>query len=173
MAERRLHHELADWPLELDQIVACLESHAVDYVILGGFAALIHGMPLPTFDLDIVLAPSARARKRLLEALDDIGAQALIDQPDDAQPLDARHALQAGIDVSFYTPSGYLDVISAPAGVTSYGWLRRGAKRFQLTSASAPLVADLRDIIASKIALGRERDFAKLPALEALAAAHE
>ena len=38
-------------PIRICQI---LNEEAVEYVVLGGFAAVIHGSPLPTQDIDIL-----------------------------------------------------------------------------------------------------------------------
>mgnify|MGYP000296479761 FL=1 len=34
-------------------ILEILDRHAVEYVLIGGYAALLHGSTLPTRDLDI------------------------------------------------------------------------------------------------------------------------
>lgn len=42
------------------EICAVLEEEGVQFVILGGFAAVIHGSPLPTEDIDVI--PSRERR---------------------------------------------------------------------------------------------------------------
>ena len=36
------------------EICAVLDEEAVEFVVLGGFAAIIHGSPLPTEDIDVI-----------------------------------------------------------------------------------------------------------------------
>ncbi len=36
------------------EICAVLDEEGVEFVILGGFAAIIHGSPLPTEDIDVI-----------------------------------------------------------------------------------------------------------------------
>jgi len=35
-----------------EEFFACLDRHRVEYVLIGGLAAVIHGSPLPTVDAD-------------------------------------------------------------------------------------------------------------------------
>ena len=37
------------------EICSVLAEEGVEFVVLGGFAAVVHGSPLPTEDIDIVL----------------------------------------------------------------------------------------------------------------------
>ena len=51
----------------------CFHSHKVRYVVIGGMAAVLHGVPRATFDLDILIEASPENAKRLLAALLDAG----------------------------------------------------------------------------------------------------
>lgn len=55
------------------ELFASLRSHDVRYVILGGFAVVLHGIPRMTFDLDILIEPSHENARRLLDAFDEAG----------------------------------------------------------------------------------------------------
>ena len=57
------------------EICAVLEAEGVDFVILGGFAAVIHGSPVPTEDIDIIPSRDGPNLERLARALKtlDIG----------------------------------------------------------------------------------------------------
>ena len=57
------------------RILGILAAHHVRFVVVGGVAAVLHGAPLATFDLDIVRDRSADNVKRLLGALDALGAR--------------------------------------------------------------------------------------------------
>jgi len=41
----------------------------VRYVVIGGIAAVLHGVPRATFDLDILIDPTPENARRLLDAL--------------------------------------------------------------------------------------------------------
>ena len=45
----------------LQAVFESFEAHGVEYVVIGGIAAVLHGVPRATFDLDILIeAPRRR-----------------------------------------------------------------------------------------------------------------
>ena len=42
-------------PLDVDRLLATLERHSVDFLLVGGVAAIAHGARRPTADLDCLL----------------------------------------------------------------------------------------------------------------------
>jgi predicted nucleotidyltransferase len=54
-------------------VVKSLNSHKVRYVVIGGNAVALHGVPRNTFDLDIMIEPTEANAGRLLAALRDVG----------------------------------------------------------------------------------------------------
>jgi hypothetical protein len=152
------HGEWHEWPFEPLPVLRSLATHGVEYVLIGGLAAVLQGSPLPTYDIDIAPAPSAANGKRLAAALADIDAAALTGAEAADQAL-RRHG-----DASYFTPFGHIDVHHKPAGFDSYAALRRNAVPMQLEPDLTVLVSPLRDIIRSRTAAGDER---QLSALEA------
>ncbi len=150
--------EWQDWPFEPFSVLQALHDREVEYVLIGGVAAVLQGSPLPTYDIDITPAPGARNRTRLLAALADLNATVLTELDGAAQ------ALGEWSDVSYYTPFGHVDVHHRPAGFTSYADLRRGSHPIQLEPDLTVHASSLRDIIRSRLAAGDDR---QLPALEA------
>ena len=154
--ERR--NEWQDWPFEPLAVLRAFHQRDVEYILIGGVAAVLQGSPLPTYDIDITPAPGARNRTRLRAALADLDTTALTE-------IDGvERALGEQTDVSFYTPFGHVDVHHRPAGFTSYAELRRGSHPIQLEPGLTVHASSLRDIIRSRLAAGDDR---QLPALEA------
>lgn len=56
----------------LQVVFECFQKHEVKYVVIGGIAAVLHGVPRATFDLDILIA-SPNNTQRLLDALLEAG----------------------------------------------------------------------------------------------------
>ena len=50
-------------------VLASLQNHDVKYVVIGGIAAILHGVPRATFDLDVLVEPSPETARKLLDAL--------------------------------------------------------------------------------------------------------
>ena len=53
----------------LQDVFASLNRHDVRYVVIGGIAAVLHGVPRATFDLDLLIEPSPDNAERLVAAL--------------------------------------------------------------------------------------------------------
>jgi hypothetical protein len=54
----------------LRAIKRALEEAGIPYMVVGSFAAMVHGEPRTTYDLDIVIDPSATALDALLAGFD-------------------------------------------------------------------------------------------------------
>ncbi len=61
--------------LEPDELFACLDRHQVQYVLIGGLAAVLHGSPLPTVDADICPSRDRENLTRLAAALRELDAR--------------------------------------------------------------------------------------------------
>ena len=57
----------------LKDVFACFQRHEVKYVVIGGVASILHGVPRATFDLDILILAESENAKRLLAALGEAG----------------------------------------------------------------------------------------------------
>lgn len=57
----------------LRDVFRCFEHHDVHYVVIGGIAAVLHGVPRATFDLDLLIEATLSNAQRLLAALAEAG----------------------------------------------------------------------------------------------------
>ena len=53
----------------LQEVFASFQTHDVKYLVIGGIAAVLHGVPRATFDLDILIEASTDNAQNLLVAL--------------------------------------------------------------------------------------------------------
>jgi hypothetical protein len=53
----------------LKDVFSSLQRHKVRYIVIGGIAAVLHGVPRATFDLDILIDANSDNAKNLLDAL--------------------------------------------------------------------------------------------------------
>ncbi len=84
------------------KIIEILNGHEVEYLILGGFAATLHGCPEQTYDLDILYANTTTNRLKLLAALDEIDAEwdhPLTDEILQQQPVFALNSTWGDVDI--------------------------------------------------------------------------
>jgi len=56
-------------------ILKTLRPHGVDFIIVGGVCAVLHGAPLATFDLDVVHSREPHNLGRLTAALKELDAR--------------------------------------------------------------------------------------------------
>lgn len=96
------------------RILASLEAHGVRYVLIGGLAAVAHGSPAETDDVDICLAGDDENLRRMGLALADLGGR---DNP----------ATSTGTKVSFETTAGRLDCFELLPTMAGYPELSEDA----------------------------------------------
>jgi hypothetical protein len=148
--------------------IAMLETltrHEVQFVVIGGIAALSHGSPLPTEDVDVTPERSEVNLHRLADALAELGARLRTETGDDVPlPRDPRLLAQAEF-WTLTTRHGDLDLVFTPPGTAGYEDLRRDAFAVEIGDGVHVRVASLADVIRSKEASNRPKDRAQLPAL--------
>jgi hypothetical protein len=153
---------------EPEKIFAILERHHVDYVLIGGLAATLHGSNLRTGDVDVRPSRTPQNLAKLATALMELGAR--IRAPDSPSGLpfacDAKFLAQMEL-CNLTTRFGDFDVSFRPSGTDGYPDLRRHAVDFELGDLMVP-TASLDDIIRSKKAAARPKDLAQLPTLRSL-----
>lgn len=150
-------------------ILTALDHHHVKYVIIGGYAARLHGATKPTTDIDVTPATTTENLDRLATALRTLRAGIRVDDLPDGLPFDTSAEALRGIELlNLRTPHGDLDITFTPDGTAGYEDLARSAERRTVAGIQVQL-ASLRDIIRSKEAAGRAKDFVALPELHRLA----
>ena len=55
----------------LKDVFSSLQRHKVRYIVIGGIAAVLHGVPRATFDLDILIDANPDNARNLLDAFLD------------------------------------------------------------------------------------------------------
>jgi hypothetical protein len=143
-----------------------LAAHDVRFVVVGAFAAVVQGYPLPTYDLDVTPSRERDNTERLVGALVALNAGLRVPGPDRIPfPIEVRMLEQAE-SWTLLTDAGSLDVVSVPAGTRGFDDLRRDAVEMEIGGVRV-LFASLRDVIRMKEAANRPKDVAQLAALRA------
>lgn len=151
-------------------IIEVLARHEVEFVVIGGFAVELHDVAVPpTQDIDITPATSPDNLDRLASALQELDARLRL--PDDPSGLPVPGGITAELlghmsALTLITDKGALDLSFAPSGTDGYADLARGVTRIEYQGRTVP-VADLADVLRSKEAAGREKDFRMIPAIRA------
>lgn len=154
-----------------DPVAICriLNEERVDYVVVGGFASVILGSPLPTEDIDVLPDREEANLERLARALSRMNA--MIRTGGEAIParIDAAFLANMPFMLNLVTDFGIVDLTFDPSGPLSgfQDW-NQDASSEEVADGLIIRVASLNDIIASKRAANREKDHRALPYLESL-----
>ncbi len=156
--------------LDTARLIGTLNQHGVRFVLVGGMAAVAHGSPLPTEDVDIAPARDLDNMQRLSAALVDLGARIRTGDPGGvAFPIDAGFLKAQPHMLNLTTHAGDLDLTITPSGFPDgYDGLVQDAVALDLGDGVPTMVASLADVIRSKEAAGRDKDLRALPYLRTL-----
>lgn len=164
-------------PLDRARIVETLDRHGVEYLVVGGVGAQLHGATRPTADFDSVPATSEANLGRLAAALRELNAYlrvgGLTDDEARELPMQIDAASLARLDVSTWrTDAGDLDVLvhlrDRAGRLVPYDEMIGRARAVRLEGVVVTL-ASLDDIIASKEFADRPKDREALDELRRLA----
>lgn len=151
-----------------ERILAALAKHRVVFVVIGGGAAVFHGSPVPTNDIDIVPSDDSENWARLSAALTELDAQ--VRAGDETFLFDHDgESLAASQIWNLTTKYGALDITQRPSGTFGYADLKADAVPIKLGRITVQ-IASLQDIVRSKEAAGRDKDRRALPILRELVA---
>lgn len=139
----------------LKDVFRSFQKHDVKYVVIGGIAAVLYGVPRATFELDILIQPDPDNARRLLDALLDAGLG--------TASLTSADELLSN-EVTIFKDRGRIDVqISSPGLSFRDAWRERNTMEYQ---GQAFYVVSLQDLIRSKRAAGRDVDLEDARLLE-------
>ncbi len=159
--------------LDLERLLRVLDRHDVAYVMIGGMAAVTHGSPFPTEDVDITPEPGPENLERLSAALHDLEARVRAEGVRVGLPFDHSAAsLTAAETWNLTTRYGDLNLSFVPSGTRGYSDLKDGARPIELFG-GVVMVASLADIIRSKQAANRPKDQRVLPTLRSMLGGEE
>ena len=147
-------------------ILDVLVTHGVDFVLIGGLAAVARGSARATFDLDIAYERSPQNLERLGGALAELAAT-LRGAPTGLPFVPDAETLRRGLNFTFTTTSGALDVLGEPAGAPPYADLKQRSSVERISSVDVH-VTSIDDLIAMKEAAGRPHDKATAAELRAI-----
>jgi hypothetical protein len=140
----------------LREFIALLNSHGVDYLIVGGHAVAFHGHPRFTGDIDFFVALSAANAGKLIEVLDAFGFGNIGLKKEDFLAPDS--VVQLGY------PPNRIDIVTGIEAVSfREAWDKRAAG--ELDGLPVHFI-DMTMLLKNKRAAGRPKDLADVAALE-------
>ena len=140
-----------------------LRDGGVDFILVGGLAAVLNGAPVDTFDTDVVHSRDVSNIERLLPVLESLDAVFRI-QPERRLRPNASHLASAD-HLNLITRYGPLDLLGTIGRNLGYEDLMAHLAEMDIGEKLRIRVLDLETIIGIKEELGGEKDRAVLPIL--------
>jgi predicted nucleotidyltransferase len=136
-------------------LLRALVDHGVDFIIVGGVSAVLHGAPVTTFDLDVVHSRTPDNLTRLLKALQDLDAD-YRGRGDQTLPPTVARLGSPGHQL-LMTRFGPLDLLGTIGAGHDYEDLL--AHTLELQVSGIPVrILDLETLIRTKVELDRDKD---------------
>jgi len=150
----------------LNQLLQRLCDADIEFVIVAGFAATLHGSSLVTRDLDVCAVLSSDNVEKLRNALRDLRPAhrftpqklSFLEIPDPGVPM---------LNLYLSTEMGPVDILGSIMGVGEFEQVRAGAIEVELFGRRCRVIS-LDDLIRAKEALGREKDLLAVKELKAI-----
>jgi hypothetical protein len=146
---------LAKLQTDLREFIILLNSHNVEYIVVGGHAVAFHGHPRFTGDIDFFIRTTPENVSRVLTVLDAFGFGKL--------GIVEHDLLERGRILQLGQPPNRIDVLTSISGVDfDSAWERR----VQTLMDDQPVaLLGWNELIRNKRAAGRQKDLADLEKL--------
>jgi len=152
--------------LYIEKQTRLLGKFDVECVIVGGVAASVLGSSIPTIDLDVCYARNPANLEKLAAALQSVHAR-LRGAPEDIPFILDAETLRKGLNFTFVTDIGTLDLLGEVRGVGFYEDVLAGSTTYELFGYQFPVI-NIGKLIVAKRAAGRPKDLIAIPELEAI-----
>ena len=147
---------------QIIEILRVLDDHRVEFIIVGGVCAVLHGAPITTFDLDLVHSRAPDNLSCLLNALMDLDAS-YRGHPKQIKP-DVESLASSGHHL-LITRFGPLDLLGTIEKDLGYADLIGHSEDIQIENLTFRILS-LEYLIEIKEETSREKDRLILPVLK-------
>jgi hypothetical protein len=139
-------------------LLSAFGACSVRYLIIGGWAVSIHAQPRATQDMDIFVGPDRGNIEALYEALIRFGAP--------LKDMEKNQFMEPGTFFRIGAPPCQVDIFPGVPGVQFEAcWANRVQVFLDVEGTLSANVISAEDLIAAKIASGREQDLADAQAI--------
>lgn len=151
------------------EILSQLHDRHVEFVIVGGVAAALHGSSRVTFDLDLVPSLAEASWQAAVDLLWSLGARPRIPEPldriRDVEQVRRWQREKGMLALNFRTPDGRIEVDLLVSESERLASLRERAVKVTLDQRTF-YVASIDDLIAMKRQAGRPQDLLDIVQLQ-------
>ena len=148
-----------------ENLIVALAQGQVEFVVVGGISAVLHGAPIVTRDIDVCYRRVDANLVRLAEALQPFQLR-LRDLPEGLSNVFDLHSLRQGTNFTLTADGQALDLLGLMSGIGGYDDIIARAVEMEIGDQTIKVLS-LEDLIRTKRAAGRPKDLAVIPTLEA------
>lgn len=150
----------------VQKLLQFLVQSPLDFILIGGFAAVLHGCNQTTRDIDVCLMLSPEQIQLLRKTLKPLHPKHRMTH-DKLDFLTHPKSLKGIKNLYLETDLGVLDIISKVEAVGNFLDVMKNAIEIELYGSSCHVIS-IDDLIKSKTALGRHRDLVLVEELKAI-----
>jgi hypothetical protein len=155
--------------IEFEKVVRLFNSSQIEYILIGGWAAILHGSVRTTVDSDFVYRRSSENSEKLVTALQPFSPYLRGAPPGLPFKFD-KATIRNGLNFTLTTNGlGDLDLLGEVAGGGNYEALLPFTNEMNVMGLLVRCV-DLETLIQLKRAAGRSKDFEALAELQTILA---
>jgi len=151
---------------DVEKQIRLIGDFEIECVLVGGVAATVHGSVIPTQDLDICYSRDSQNLTRIVTALKSVNAT-LRGAPKGIPFILDEESLKHGLNFTFDTNAGHLDLLGEVSGVGLYAYCLEAADEVEIFD-HVYRVLSLAKLIKAKRAAGRPKDLIAVAELEAI-----
>jgi hypothetical protein len=133
---------------DFSEFIELLNEHEVEYLIVGGYAVILHGYPRYTGDMDFYIKKSKKNAEKVVNVLNEFGFASL--------ELSSAEFLKPDMILQLGRPPLRIDIINSLSGVT-FEECYNEHTIFNIDDLSLPVIG-LKQLKKNKKASGRHRD---------------
>ena len=152
--------------MDFDRAIQSLCDAKVEFVLLGGVCAILHGSANVTFDLDICFSRTRSNARRLAASLAPYHPR-LRNLPEGLPFIWDEATIRNGTVFTLVTDLGEIDLLSEVAGVGGYDEAKANSVETEAFGRRF-FMLNLKSLIRAKLAAGRTKDMNVVPELESL-----
>lgn len=141
----------------LNELLKKLLKHKIQFVVVGGFAGVVHGATQVTQDLDICLLMSPDEITKLREALKDLNPVHRMNPNHKPSFLYYPEDLSKIENIYLETDIGILDIMSEIPNLGNFERIKQGALEIEIFNHKC-LIMGLDDLIEVKKNINRAKD---------------
>jgi len=148
----------------LNALLKRLLDHNLEFVIVGGFAATLHGSSIVTKDLDICVPLSSDYIEKLRNCLKEIHPVHRM-HPKKLSFLEFPEDTATTKNIYLKTDEGILDILGFVGGVGKFDDLKKNAIEISLFDHKCHVIS-IDDLISAKATMGSPKDLSTIEELK-------